>query len=296
MGFYRVLVVDDEETVRNFLVSLFSRFEHHCETAKDGREALQKIKKSSFDSTVIDIVMPHMDGITLTNELLTLYPDLPVMIMTGHGDDHSAESAIAAGALEFIRKPFSIDEFILRFDKMMRDHKVKEALQALSLTDELTGLYNRRRFFILAEQYFKLAIRTKKRSFLFYIDMDGLKWINDQRGHYEGDRALIALASLLKKTFRTSDIIARIGGDEFVVLLESTDENDEMLVTRLHKNIKDYNAEVSKNYEFSVSVGVAQFYPEDPLLIDELLSRADALMYAQKRKRMKKESRPGVRI
>jgi DNA-binding NtrC family response regulator len=120
---YKILIVDDEEGVRNFLVSLLSKHGHNCETAKDGMEALEKIEKNAFDSVIIDVVMPLMDGITLTKELLKLYPDLPVMIMTGKADEHSAESAISAGAREFIKKPFSLDEFIIRFDKMMRDHE-----------------------------------------------------------------------------------------------------------------------------------------------------------------------------
>src|SRR4030042_6598615 len=207
---YKVLIIDDEKMIRNLLVSLFSEHGHNCETAKDGIEALEIIKKNSFDSAVIDIVMPLMDGITLTRELVNLHPDLPIMVMTGHADEHSAESAIAAGAREFIKKPFSIDEFILRFGKMMRDHKGEEALLALSLTDELTGLYNRRRFFVLTEQYLKLAVRTKKKPLLLFIDIDNLKWINDHFGHHGGDQALINFATILKKTFRESDIIARI--------------------------------------------------------------------------------------
>jgi len=290
MGSYRVLIVDDEEMVSNFIVSLFSNYGHSCETAKDGIEALEKLKKNSFDSAVIDIIMPLMEGITLTKELLRLYPKFPVMIMTGHADEHSAGSAIAAGAREFIKKPFSIDEFILRFDKMMRDHKGEEALLALSLIDELTGLYNRRRFFVLTDQYLKLSVRTKKRLLLLFIDMDNLKWINDHHGHNEGDQALIDLANILKKTFRESDIIARIGGDEFVVLSESTDENGEIVLTRLYENIKDHNAKGSRCYTLSISVGTTQFDPKYPISIDELLSKADALMYAQKRKKLKKHS------
>jgi diguanylate cyclase (GGDEF)-like protein len=286
----KILIVDDEKTMSSLLVSLLSKQGHECQTAKDGIEALEKIKKGSFDAAVIDVVMPLMDGITLTGELLKLYPNLPIMIMSGHADDHSAETAIAAGAREFIKKPFFIDEFTLRFDKMMRAHKAEEALLALSLTDELTGLYNRRRFFVLTEQYLKVAIRTKKRSLLLYIDMDDLKSINDHYGHNEGDRALIDLSNILKKTFRESDIIARIGGDEFVVLLESTAENDEILITRLSDNIKDHHAKQIRNYRLSISVGVAQFDPDNPISIDDLLSKADALMYAEKRKRAKKQS------
>ncbi len=287
MGFsYRILIVDDEEPASNFIVSLFSKYGHSCETAKDGIEALEKIKKNAFDSAVIDVVMPLMDGITLTKELLKLYPKFPIMIMTGHADEHSAGSALAAGAREFIKKPFSIDEFVLRFDKMMRDHKGEEALLALSLTDELTGLCNRRRFFVLTEQCLKVAVRTKKRPLLLFIDMDDLKSINDHYGHHEGDQALIGLASILKKTFRESDIIARIGGDEFVVLLESTDENSEIMITRLHENVRDYNAKRPQHI-LSMSVGTAHFDPEHPISIDELLAKADALMYAEKRRRQR---------
>jgi DNA-binding response OmpR family regulator len=120
---YKILIVDDEEPIRNFMASFFSKHGHRCQTAKDGIEALEKIKKNSFNSAVIDIVMPHMDGITLTKELRKLYPDLPLMIMTGNADEHSAELAIAAGAREFIKKPFSLDELIIRFDKMMCDNE-----------------------------------------------------------------------------------------------------------------------------------------------------------------------------
>ena len=281
---YKILVVDDDEQVRDFIVSLFSSYGHRCETAKDGLEALETIKKNSFDSAIIDAIMPHMDGITLTKELANLHPDLPVMAMSGYADEHSAGSAMAAGAREFIRKPFSNSELILRFVKMMRDRKGEEELLTLSLTDELTGLHNRRKFLILTEQCLKVAIRKKKRWSLLYIDMDDLKWVNDHCGHREGDLAIIAVANVLKKTFRESDVIARIGGDEFAVLLEAADQGDGILIARLYENLMDYNAEVSQDYKLSISVGVAQFDPEDPISIDKLLSNADALMYAQKRR------------
>jgi two-component system, cell cycle response regulator len=283
---YKVLVVDDEEPMRKLIVTLLSQNGHQCIVASNGLEALDKIKKNKLDAVVVDIVMPEMDGLALTGELSKHDQSLPVMIMTGHADEYSAETAIALGAREFIKKPFSITEFIIRFNKMMDDHRGEEALLALSLTDELTGLHNRRRFFVLTEQCLKVAIRTKKRPLLLFIDMDDLKWINDHYGHNEGDRALIDLANILKKTFRESDIIARIGGDEFVVLLESTDENSETLLTRLHENVKDYNAKRSQHI-LSISLGTAHFDPEYPISIDELLAKADALMYAQKRRRWK---------
>ncbi len=101
---------------------------------------------------------------------------------------------------------------------------------------------------------------------------------------------MIDLADILKKTFRESDIIARIGGDEFVVLSEPTDGNGETVLTRLYENIKDHNAKRSRGYALSISVGTTQFDPKYPISIDELLSKADALMYAQKRKKSNKHS------
>jgi len=287
---YKILVVDDEEPMRKLIASLLSSKGHQCVTASNGLEALGKIMEAKFDALITDIVMPEMDGIALTKELSKQYQNLPVMVMTGYTEEYSAETAIASGAREFIKKPFSISEFLIRFDKMMRDHKGEEALLVLSLIDELTGLYNRRRFFVLAEQYLKLSVRTKKRLLFLFIDVDNLKWINDHHGHNEGDQALIDLANILKKTFRESDIIARIGGDEFVVLSESTDENGEIIMTRLHENIEDYNTKRSGRYPLSISVGTTQFDPKYPVSIDGLLSKADALMYAQKRRKWKNPS------
>ncbi len=282
---YRVLVVDDEEPMRRLITNMLSLRGHQCVTANSGRGALDKIMGAKFDAMITDIAMPEMDGLALTKEVSAHYQNFPILVITGYAEEYSLDTAIASGAREFIRKPFSVSEFLIRFDQMMRDHEREEALVALSLTDELTGLSNRRRFFVLAEQCLKVAIRAKRRSWLLYIDMDDLKWINDHRGHKEGDQALITLGDILKKTFRESDIIARIGGDEFAVLLESSDENNEILIARLNENITDHNAKVSKEYKLSVSVGAVQFDPGSPISIDELLSKADALMYAQKRKR-----------
>jgi diguanylate cyclase (GGDEF)-like protein len=123
---------------------------------------------------------------------------------------------------------------------------------------------------------------------LLFVDVDGLKRINDNHGHTEGDLVLIDIANILKGTFRESDITARIGGDEFVVLaVKNTDVNGEIPTTRLQKNLDEHNAKGSRGYQLSISVGTTQFDPEQPLSVDELLARADALMYEQKRGKQK---------
>jgi diguanylate cyclase (GGDEF)-like protein/PAS domain S-box-containing protein len=171
--------------------------------------------------------------------------------------------------------------------------RAENALRKLSFTDELTGLFNRRGFFSLAEQQLKIAYRMKKRDWLLYADLDGLKWINDNLGHNEGDIALIDLANILKDTFRKSDLVARIGGDEFVVLgMEKEEANAEILVSRLLENLMAHNKKGIRSYPLSLSMGIAYFDPENSCSIDELLARADKLMYLQKKKKKRTGKSP----
>ena len=127
---YKVLVVDDEEAMRKMMFTLLSKLGYQCITASNGIEALNQINQNKFDAVVTDIVMPEMDGIALTKEIMILYPNLPIMVMTGYSKEYSAESAIAAGARDFIKKPFSIDEFSLRLNKMMRDYEILFQIEA----------------------------------------------------------------------------------------------------------------------------------------------------------------------
>ncbi len=121
---YKVLVVDDEEPIRKLIVALLSGQGHECVTASSGAKALNEMFQRKSDAVIADIAMPGMDGITLTKKLLGQYPDLPIMVITGYTEDYSLESAIAAGARDFIKKPFSGDEFVVRFKKMMSDHEM----------------------------------------------------------------------------------------------------------------------------------------------------------------------------
>jgi diguanylate cyclase (GGDEF)-like protein len=162
-------------------------------------------------------------------------------------------------------------------------HSVEARLQAVSLTDDLTGLYNRRGFFALAAQQLKLAQRAYMRTSLVFLDLDRLKGINDRWGHAEGDRALVDTAGILRSTFRESDIIARIGGDEFVVLIEDTyDDRDGAVLNRLEASLRSHNASVGRPYPLALSVGVAHCVPDQPCSLEELINRADALMYQNK--------------
>jgi len=162
--------------------------------------------------------------------------------------------------------------------------RMEEEIREMSLRDPLTELYNRRGFFAIAEQEIKTANRARKKMQLTFLDCDGLKWINDNLGHEEGDRALTATANILRRTFRASDVIARVGGDEFAVLSVYTAGIDqEAFSRRLQQQIDEYNESGSRRYKLSMSWGTSVYDPEFPIAIDELMAAADELMYANKK-------------
>jgi diguanylate cyclase (GGDEF)-like protein/PAS domain S-box-containing protein len=164
--------------------------------------------------------------------------------------------------------------------------QMEEKLRTLSFTDELTGLNNRRGFFVLAGQQLKFAYREKRRVYLVSADIDNLKNINDKLGHQTGDLAITEITNILKKTFRESDIIARIGGDEFMVLvMDAPATGIEALTSRLKTAMETHNTAAERPYELSLSFGLASYSPEQPCSIDELISRADKLLYEDKKRR-----------
>lgn len=161
-----------------------------------------------------------------------------------------------------------------------------EQLQNLSLTDDLTGLYNRRGFMLHAEQQLKLfrARRSDGGLWLLMADMDKLKPINDRFGHEAGSQAIVTTAEILRKTLRDSDIIARLGGDEFAALIINAVENsDRIIAERLQKKFDEYNRESGKPYEISASFGIAAVEFNDATSIEETMKQADEAMYEQKR-------------
>jgi diguanylate cyclase (GGDEF)-like protein len=167
----------------------------------------------------------------------------------------------------------------------VRQTLLERELRSLALTDDLTGLYNRRGFLASATQQLKLAFRNKQEILLFFCDFDNLKEINDSYGHGEGDRALVLAANALAQTFRDSDILARLGGDEFAVLaLETSSQYQEIILERLKKNL-DKSRGSETRYELSLSVGVGRFEPRSPVSLGELMAQADQAMYEQKGKR-----------
>jgi two-component system, cell cycle response regulator len=175
---------------------------------------------------------------------------------------------------------------VTQFNIDLELKKVNEALRALVLIDDLTGLYNRRGFLMFAEQHLKLARRTKQELVLVFLDLDGLKQINDTFGHQEGDRALTKMAQILKKAFhRDLDLIAR-GGDEFVVLtMDSLRQSSEGIYLRLQKHLNIINRDMSRRYSLSFCIGVTHFNPKSRTSVNDLMAEADEALYQRKRAR-----------
>ncbi len=171
-------------------------------------------------------------------------------------------------------------------------------LGRLATTDELTGLHNRRGLMMLADNFMASALRRGEPVYLLYADLNNLKRVNDDLGHETGDRLLKEVAGLLRKTFRKSDIICRIGGDEFVVLYGGRGRTGarEAAARRLRQNVRRHNMEEQRPYVLSISFGIARGDTGKQCSVSELLHRADSIMYAAKRRfkeLAKADGRPG---
>lgn len=166
----------------------------------------------------------------------------------------------------------------------------EERLRSMSITDELTGLLNRRGFLTLANHQLKIANRSKRAMYILFADVDGLKKINDTLGHPEGDMALLEVAGLFRKNVRESDIVARYGGDEFVALMVDIEQsnNGNFITNRLYNKLEALNTQKGRRYQLSISLGLVRYDPRNPCPVEDLITEADALMYEQKRRKAKR--------
>ena len=256
-------------------------------TATSLADAVEQLDDERFDAALLDLSAPG-GGEAGLDTLVRLHdhaPEVPILALIALDDEALGVRALKAGAQDSLVKGH-VDEGLLsraiRF--AIERNQLQMTLRAMSLVDDLTGLYNRRGFLTLARQQIKMSDRMGRRLTSIFVDLDGLKTINDSFGHLEGDQALVETAELLRETFRDSDIIARIGGDEFVVLaLENNGANAEMWTRRLAEQLRLANTSPSRRFPLSVSMGVAYYDPAFPCALEDLLARADTLMYADKR-------------
>jgi len=305
----KILIVDDREENLLALEGWLENPDLEIVKACSGNEALGLMLEEDFALVLLDVQMPEMDGFE-TAELMRMSEktnSVPIIFVTAISKEQNhVFKGYSAGAVDYLYKPLDPDilkakvSVFLQLYRQKRSLEVNEqlrseiasrklaeaTLQTLSLKDALTGLYNRRGFFTLAEQGLKSAQRIGKEMVLIFVDLDNMKAINDTMGHKEGDQALMETAHILKNTFRESDIIARLGGDEFVILTTNdVDASPERMINRFEEALSGHQLHSRRPYTLSMSLGVARFDPQSPCSIDTLLAQADKLMYENKQKK-----------
>jgi diguanylate cyclase (GGDEF)-like protein len=319
-----ILIVDTRPTDRQQYTTLLGSFGYRVLEAGDGSEALELARTELPDLVITEIIMPNMDGFTLTRRLRAepLLAGVPVIFQTVHYLEAEVRKlATSSGIKHILGKPAepqqilqAVNESLKRgtepaklpqtgqlqrehlqlladklYEKNLELEKTNERLRNLSLTDELTGLNNRRGFMILANGLLKFSRRANHPICLLYIDMDSLKSINDTFGHAHGDIALTHFAHILTKTFRDSDVIARMGGDEFAVLtIDATESSLNVIQERLQGNVDTHNLEAARGYTLSFSLGIIRVDLNSTFTVESLLAQADEAMYAHKKKRKRK--------
>ncbi|HUO51198.1 MAG TPA: diguanylate cyclase [Gemmatimonadaceae bacterium] len=249
-------------------------------------EAMKRLRDPGrFDAVLLDLGLPDGEGLEPLEQLHEAAPKTPIIVMSHVEDEELAMRALKAGAQDSLVKGQVDGQLLVRAIRYaIERQQLHAALREMSLVDPLTQLYNRRGLITLARQLYKVADRMKRRVFHIFVDLDGLKMINDTLGHGVGDRALIETTDLLKETFRDSDVMARLGGDEFVVLaMENAGADAEIWTQRLQDNLRQRNARADRDYPLSLSVGIVWYDPDAPRALDDLLERADSLMYQEKR-------------
>jgi diguanylate cyclase (GGDEF)-like protein len=315
-----ILIVDTNAADRSTYTALLGNLGYRTLEASNGVEALEIARTELPDLIITDIIMPTMDGFTLVRRLRAepLLMGVPVVFhTTSYNESEIHRLARASGIQHILRKPSEPHEILRAVNdslkrpavptnlpktgQLQREHlqvladklyqKVTELedanarLRNLSLTDELTGLNNRRGFMVLASGLLKFAKRVGYSLSLLYIDLDSLKSTNDTFGHTAGDMLITDFSRILTETFRDSDIIGRLGGDEFVILIVDASENElGELQAHLQSNVDHYNLS-SEQYAISFSAGVIRMRPDSNVTMEELLSRADVAMYEHKHHR-----------
>lgn len=253
-------------------------------TADRISDAFHKLASDRIDLVLLDLSLPDSSGMEGFRRIRSEMPCIPIIILTGLRDVAMAREAVRSGAQDYLVKGQLEGNLLVHAVRYaMHRHALQRSLEELSLRDPLTGLYNRRGFHLLAEQSLRVARRTGRESLLMMADVDDLKGLNDRLGHPFGDRALCAVARAVEGGLRESDIVARVGGDEFLVLaVEAHPPGVDRLIDRVRTKLRMESAGLGFGGELSISIGCAAFDPTAGQTVTDLVVQADAEMYKAK--------------
>jgi len=291
---FRVVIVDDVKMQAMLMRAYFKDMEDVEAVAfSDPLEAMADCEEHAPDLLLLDLVMPQMDGMDFLKIFRTLIEcrDTPVVVVSGEDDRKVLYEALEHGANDFLHKPVDPIELRARAINMLKLRKrqldierMNEHLYQLATTDALTQLANRRHFFEHLEREVQRALRTSGDLCLAMIDADKFKSVNDTYGHDVGDDVLVCLARTLEAGLRNSDMVGRLGGEEFAVLLPDTDlEGARLVCERLRQSGSEQVVETPQGFlSFTVSIGLTPVSLVDGDTGESMLKRADEGLYAAK--------------
>ena len=277
-----ILIVDDTETNIDILLEILDD-EYDILVALDGKSALEILQEEALDLILLDIMMPQMDGYEVCAIIKSQEStsDIPVVFITAKTDEDSIEKAYECGGIDYITKPFKARELIARVKTQIKLKGLMDHLEFIASYDSMTGIYNRRKFFELAEKKFK---NEAENLYAVMIDIDKFKKINDAYGHPVGDKVIKAVTKEISKYISPETIFGRIGGEEFAILCRSKSQKNvvEKLETiRLKVAELELFSDDGTLVQCTISEGFAA-NSADMKNLDELLKEADKALYEAK--------------
>ena len=280
-----ILIVDDTVTNLDILSELLSDYD--VIEATNGKDALDIVEEDDIDLILLDIMMPEMDGFEVCKKLKENVEtkNIPIIFITAKTDETSIVQAYDIGGADYVTKPFLPKELLSRVKKELQIQDMMAELKLLASTDPMTKLYNRRYFSKISEHTLDLAKREKKDLSIIMLDIDKFKNVNDTYGHNVGDEVIIHLANEMRKHQRESDISARFGGEEFVILLPNTDsEGAKIVAQKLRESVE--NAKIvydgTNTLSYTISLGVSQIDLSKNQTIEDGLKESDDALYEAK--------------
>jgi len=283
-----VLVVDDEDIVREPISAMLKHLGFKVDTAVNGNEALEKFEKNPYTFLLTDIRMPGIDGLELIRTIKKKYPETCSIAMTGYTREYKYVETINAGATDFVNKPFGMEEIEAKVKRGVIERNIRQELSRLSITDALTGLFNQRHFYDRLKEEIARAERQNHSLALILLDLDDFKLYNDRFGHLAGDDLLQKVGAVINSKMRQNvDSGYRYGGDEFaVMLIEAGKSVAKMMSNRIKAGIKE-------ECGVATSSGFAIF--KNGLSPEALVGEADRRLYEDKaRNKAKKSQRLNV--
>jgi diguanylate cyclase (GGDEF)-like protein len=277
----------DAKLIREMLTEI-PNIRFTLEQAERLGDALKRLAGGpEVDVVLLDLSLPDGRGLDTFNRFQDGFKEAapPVIVLTGVEDETVGVSAVQGGAQDYLVKGRVDGNLMARSIRFAieRQRMVKE-LKLLSVSDDLTGLYNRRGFLTFGGELLKLGRRISTQVFLIFADLDKIKWINETLGQAEGDKALKEIASILRRAYRETDTIARIGGDEFIVMgILASGIPVEVLAQRLQRQLDEYNQKRPDAHPLALNISAASYPIGAFMNIDDLLQKADEMMYEQKR-------------